>query len=180
MAPTKTVPHPGRALAALVALIVIMLLGVLGGDLFSPGHWHQDFKVRLGLDLSSGTQVTMKATPPTGGIPSTAEMNEAISIILARVNGTGNSGALVQTQGSQDLTVSVPGKPSQQTDSLVSTTAYLNFRQTLLYQPYTGPAAPSASPSPSATSSAPSSRTATSSPCPALPRGARDRRPGCR
>jgi preprotein translocase subunit SecD len=164
VAPTKTVPHPGRALAALVVLIVIMLLGVLGGDLVSPGHWHEDFKVRLGLDLSSGTQVTMKATPPTGGIPSTAEMNEAISIILARVNGTGNSGALVQTQGSQDLTVSVPGKPNQQTDSLVSTTAYLNFRQTLLYQPYTGPAAPSASPSPSATSSAPSSRTALGDP----------------
>jgi len=86
-APTKTVPHPGRALAALGALIVIMLLGVLGGNLFSPSQWHKDFKVGLGLDLSSGTQVTMRATTPTGGIPSSAEMNEAISIILARVNG---------------------------------------------------------------------------------------------
>ena len=35
--------------------------------------------------------------------------------------------------------MSVPGKTSQQTASLVSTTAYLNFRPTLLYQPYTGP-----------------------------------------
>jgi preprotein translocase subunit SecD len=144
-APTKTVPHPGRALAALVALIVIMLLGILGGDLFSPGHWHRNFKVGLGLDLSSGTQVIMQATPPKGGIPSSAEMNAAISIILARVNGTGNSGARVQTQGRQDLTVSVPGKTSQQTASLVSTTAYLNFRPTLLYQPYTGPTASSSS-----------------------------------
>ncbi len=92
-APTKTVPHPGRALAALGALIVIMLLGILGGNLFSPSQWHKDFKVGLGLDLSSGTQVTMRATTPTGGIPSSTEMNEAISIILARVNGTGNSGA---------------------------------------------------------------------------------------
>ena len=144
-APTKTVPHPGRALVALVALIVIMLLGILGGDLFSPGHWHRNFKVGLGLDLSSGTQVIMQATPPKGGIPSSAEMNAAISIILARVNGTGNSGARVQTQGRQDLTVSVPGKTSQQTASLVSTTAYLNFRPTLLYQPYTGPTASSSS-----------------------------------
>ena len=77
-------------------------------------------------------------------------MNQAISIILARVNGTGNSGAQVQTEGNQDLTVSVPGKSSQQTESLVSTTAYLNFRQTLLYQGYTGPATPSATPSASA------------------------------
>jgi preprotein translocase subunit SecD len=170
-APTKTVPHPGRALAALIALIVIMLLGALGGDLFSPGHWHKDFKVGLGLDLSSGTQVTMKAVPPTGGIPSSAEMNEAISIILARVNGTGNSGALVQTQGNQDLTVSVPGKTSQQTESLVSTTAYLNFRQTLLFQGYTVPTTtPSATPSVSASAnpatSASPSAAASASPAP--------------
>ena len=67
----------GRIKPALVALIVIMLLGALGGDLFSPGHWHKDFKIGLGLDLSSGTQVTMKATTPTGGIPSSAEMNRS-------------------------------------------------------------------------------------------------------
>ena len=160
-APTKTVPHPGRALAALVALIVIMLVGILGGDLGSPGHWHKDFKVGLGLDLSSGTQVTMKATTPTGGVPSGAEMNEAISIILARVNGTGNSGAQVQTEGNQDLNVSVPGKTTQQTENLVSTTALLMFRQVLLWQQYstTSPSA-SASPSPSASSSASASSTA--------------------
>ncbi len=152
-APTKTVPHPGRALLALAVLIVIMLLGILGGNLFSPGNWHKDFKVGLGLDLSSGTQVTMKASTPTGGIPSKDEMNEAISIILARVNGTGNSGAQVQTEGNQDLNVSVPGKTTQQTEALVSTTALLMFRQVLLEQPYTGPSSPSASPSASASAS---------------------------
>jgi len=95
----------------------------------------------------------MKATTPTGGIPSSAEMNEAISIILARVNGTGNSGAQVQTEGNQDLNVSVPGKTTQQTEALVSTTALLNFRQTLLFQPYTGTTTPSASASASASAS---------------------------
>jgi len=165
-APTKTVPHPGRALAALGALIVIMLLGILGGNLFSPSQWHKDFKVGLGLDLSSGTQVTMRATTPTGGIPSTAEMNEAISIILARVNGTGNSGAQVQTEGNQDLNVSVPGKTTEQTEALVSTTALLNFRQTLLFQPYTGATTPSATPTPSASPSAKASPSASATPTP--------------
>jgi preprotein translocase subunit SecD len=135
-AQAKKVPHPGRALAALVALIVIMLLGIVGGSLFSPGHWHKDFKVGLGLDLSSGIQVTMKATTPTGGIPSSAEMNQAKSIILARVNATGNSGATVQTEGNQDLNVSVPGKITQQTENLVSQTALLTFRQVLWYEPH--------------------------------------------
>ena len=149
-APTKTVPHPGRALLALAVLIVAMLLGILGGNLFSPGNWHKDFKVGLGLDLSSGTQVTMKATTPSGGTPSSDEMNEAISIILARVNGTGNSGAQVQTEGSQDLNVSVPGKTTQQTEALVSTTALLMFRQVLLEEPYTGASSAGATPSASA------------------------------
>jgi preprotein translocase subunit SecD len=167
-APTKTVPHPGRALAALVALIVIMLVGILGGDLGSPGHWHKDFKVGLGLDLSSGTQVTMEATTPTGGVPTGAEMNEAISIILARVNGTGNSGAQVQTESNQDLNVSVPGKTTQQTENLVSTTALLMFREVLLWQQYstTSPSASaslSATPSPSASASASPSPSASSS-----------------
>jgi preprotein translocase subunit SecD len=162
-APTKTVPHPGRALAALMALIVIMLLAILGGNLFSPSQWHNDFKVGLGLDLSSGTELSMKATTLSGGIPSSADMNEAKSIILSRVNATGNTGAQVQTQGNDILNVSVPGKTTQQTEQLVSETALLNFRQTLLYEPYSGASStPSTSATPGASASASPSASASS------------------
>jgi preprotein translocase subunit SecD len=150
-APTKTVPHPGRALAALIALIVIMLLAIAGGDLFSPSAWHKDFRIGLGLDLSSGTELSMKATTLNGGVPPSAEMQEAITIILSRVNASGNTGAEVQTQGSDILNVSVPGKTSQQTTDLVSETALLNFRQTLLFAPYGATSTPAASATPSAT-----------------------------
>ncbi len=64
--PTTTTTRPGRLLAALVVLIVIMLLGVLGGSLFQPASWHKRFKVGLGLDLSSGTTVTLRAVQPKG------------------------------------------------------------------------------------------------------------------
>jgi len=168
--PTKTVPHPGRALAVLVALIVIMLLSLLGGNLFSPGQWHKDFRIGLGLDLSNGTELSMKATTLSGGLPTNGDMQEAISIILARVNGTGNTGAEVQTEGANILNVSVPGKTVQQTANLVSETALLMFRQTLLFQQYvaTVPAA-SASASASATPSASVSPSATASPSPGQP-----------
>ena len=163
--PTKTVPHPGRALAALIALIVIMLLAIAGGDLFSPGQWHKDFKIGLGLDLSSGTQLSMKASTLNGGTPPAAEMQEAITIILSRVNASGNTGAEVQTQGSNILNVSVPGKTSQQTTQLVSETALLNFRQTLLYQPYSAtPSTPVPSVSPSASASTGASPSASATP----------------
>ena len=162
-APTKTVPHPGRALAALIALIVIMLLALLGGNLFSPAQWHKDFRIGLGLDLSSGTVLSMKATTLTGGVPSADEMNEAKTIILSRVNASGNTGAQVQSQGNDILNVSVPGKTSEQTEQLVSETALLNFRQTLLYQPYSAtPSTPATSASPGASASASPSASASS------------------
>ncbi len=150
-----------------------MLLGVLGGDLLSPSHWHKDFRIQLGLDLSSGTEVTMIAQTPNGKTPSSQEMSEAVSIITSRVNGTGNSGATVQTQGSNIINVSVPGKPASQVVTLVSTTALLRFRQVLREAPgtTTTPATnptPSAStsPSPSASPRPSSSSTAKASPSP--------------
>jgi preprotein translocase subunit SecD len=168
-APTKTVPHPGRALAALAALIVIMLLALVGGNLFSPSQWHKDFRVGLGLDLSSGTQLSMKATALGGGTPSSADMQEAETIILSRVNATGNTGASVQTQGDDILNVSVPGKTTAQTEQLVSETALLNFRQTLLFEPYSGTSSTSSpSPSASATPSASASSTAKATPSPSV------------
>ena len=74
--PSRTVPHPGRALLLLLVLIVAMLLGIVGPKLFSPGKWEHQFKVGLGLDLSSGTQVTLQALTQNKKPPSTEEMNQ--------------------------------------------------------------------------------------------------------
>ena len=167
-APSKTGPHPGRALVLLLVLIVAMLLGILGPKLFAPSQWEHRFKVGLGLDLSSGTQVTLRAQTLTGKAPSTDEMNAAVGVIESRVNGTGNSGAQVQPQGANLLVVTVPGKGSQQTIELVSSTALLMFRQVLLYEPYGATSTPvpgaSASASPSATPSVSGSPSATATP----------------
>ena len=171
-APSRTVPHPGRALVLLLVLILAMLLGILGGKLFTPSQWGDQFKVGLGLDLSSGTQVTLQAQTLSGKPPSSDDLNAADSVIESRVNGTGNSGAQVQPQGSDLLVVTVPGAGSKQTIQLVSQTALLMFRQVLLYQPYTAtsptPAAsagasPGASPSPSASTSPSASPSPTAS-----------------
>jgi preprotein translocase subunit SecD len=106
----------------------------------------------------------MQATTLTGGIPTANDMNEAKSIILSRVNASGNTGAEVQTQGNDILNVSVPGKTTTQTEQLVSETALLNFRQTLLYEPYSGTSStPSTSATPSASASASPSASASSS-----------------
>ena len=115
-------------------LIVILLLGVLAGSIAQPSNWHKRFKVDLGLDLSSGTTVTLKAVPPKGTSATqlASDMTTAQQIMSNRVNGAGFNGASVTTQGTNLINVTVPGQGSKQVIDLVGTTALLRFRQVLL------------------------------------------------
>ncbi len=165
--PSRSGSRPGRALAGLAVLILIMLFSITGSQTFSPSHWQQQFKVGLGLDLSSGTEIVLQAATAKGA-PSADAMTQAISVLESRVNGTGNSGAQVQQQGSDLINVTVPGKAPGDVLNLVSSTAKLAFRPVLLEEPYTAPAAapsvsPSATPSGTGTGSATPTPTATTS-----------------
>jgi preprotein translocase subunit SecD len=132
--PPTTSSRPGRLLGSLAVLIVILLLGVLAGSIAQPSHWHNRFKVHLGLDLSSGTTVTLKAVPPPGTSATqlASDMTTAQQIMSSRVNGAGFNGASVTTQGTNLINVTVPGQGSKQVIDLVGTTALLRFRQVLL------------------------------------------------
>jgi preprotein translocase subunit SecD len=134
---TSTTPRPGRLLTGLVLLTVVMLVGIVGGSLVTPARWHQRFNVRLGLDLSSGTAVTLRAQTPASMSDSqlSQAMNTAVSIMNSRVNGAGFTGATVVTMGRNMITVTVPGKSYGQVAGLVGTTAQLRFRQVLLVAP---------------------------------------------
>jgi preprotein translocase subunit SecD len=110
------------------------LLGVLAGSIAQPSNWHNRFKVHLGLDLSSGTTVTLKAVPPKGTSATqlASDMTTAQQIMSNRVNGAGFNGSSVTTQGTNLINVTVPGQGSKQVIDLVGTTALLRFRQVLL------------------------------------------------
>ena len=162
--PRKSGSKPGRALASLAALIVLMLIGIVGANLFSPGKWQHDFRIGLGLDLSSGTQATLQAVTQKGKAPPDADMQQAVAIITSRVNSSGSTGVSVQREGSSDITVTVPGAGSQQVINEVSTTAQLRFRPVLLAGSSTP--APSATPTPSPSSTSTKPATSNSSPSP--------------
>jgi preprotein translocase subunit SecD len=146
--------RPWFPIAALAVLIVIMLASVIGGDLTHPGSWTKNFKIGLGLDLSSGTTVTLKAvTPNSSKPPSQTAMTEARTIMEDRVNGAGFTGAVVQQQGPNIITVAVPGKGAQQVENLVGRTALLRFRQVLLVAPNLTTPTATPTPTPSASGS---------------------------
>jgi preprotein translocase subunit SecD len=163
--PRRSGSRPGRALAGLAVLILIMLISITGRQTFSPGNWQKQFRVGLGLDLSSGTQVVLKAAT-TKGAPSGAAMQQAIAVLESRVNGTGNSGAQVQQQGSDLINVTVPGKAAPDVLTLVSSTAKLAFRPVYLVEAYTAPATATPSVTPSATPTGTATSPATGSPTP--------------
>jgi preprotein translocase subunit SecD len=139
--PSTSGSRPVRALVALAAVIVIMLISVLGNETLSPGKWQQQFKVGLGLDLSSGTEVVLQADTHDGNPPASGEMQQAISVLQSRVNGTGNSGAQVQQQGSDMINVTVPGTPSYNVVSLVTQASQMSVRPVYLEVPYIPPSA---------------------------------------
>jgi preprotein translocase subunit SecD len=152
LAPPTTTSRPGRSLLALVALILVLVLGVLAGSLFQPASWHTRFKVGRGLDISSGTTATLQANQPKGTSSAQlqTDMNTAVSIMNSRVNGAGFNGASVTSQGTNLINVTVPGKGSSEVINLVGTTAQLRFRQVLLATPnYATSATPTPTPSPS-------------------------------
>ena len=123
----------------LVGLLIVLFATIIGGEIGHPGNWHDKFKVGLGLDLSSGTTITIKAVPlkehgQKQTAPSASAMNQSIAILNSRVNGQGFTGAKVQQQGSDLIVVSVPGKSAEQIAPLLSS-AVLRFRQVLLAAP---------------------------------------------
>ena len=144
--PSNTGPRPVRALLALAAIIVIMLIAILGNETLSPGKWHHQFKVGLGLDLSSGTEVVLKAETLNGKAPSGGEMQQAISVEQPRVDRTGTSGAQVQLQGSDTVDVTVPGKPSYDLVNAVTRTSQMSVRPVNPEAPFVPPSAASANP----------------------------------
>jgi preprotein translocase subunit SecD len=143
----RNLPRPGRYLVTLVVLIIVLLAGIIGKDAFTPGNWHRNFSPKLGLDLSSGTEVSLRAQTLSGGNPPKQNMDTAVSILTSRVNGQGVSAATVAQQGSNIINVSVPGAGQQKVVSLVTATALLRFREVLLEG--AGTPTPSATPSPS-------------------------------
>jgi preprotein translocase subunit SecD len=141
--PSTPTSHPGRYLTALVVLLLVMLGSVLGGNILSPSHWHKSFYVGRGLDLSSGTSITLQAVTPkqpgqkTSPAPSAAAMAKAVQIITNRVEASGLANSTVVPQGNNEIVVSVPGAGAQKVATLVGETALLRMRQVVLTAPNT-------------------------------------------
>ena len=85
-------------------------------------------KTRLGLDLQGGLQIVYTAKTADGSAPTQAQLDLAVAILDKRVNGLGVSESQIQKQGTDQISVALPGiTNTQQALAVIGKTAQLQF-----------------------------------------------------
>lgn len=115
-------------------LAFIVVLTLLAGWLCLPKDWLNPFGVKdnvyvhEGLDLQGGLQVLLEADPPEGQSISKDTMAGTRDNIERRVNELGVSEPLIQTRGSNQIIVELPGvSDPEQAVNTIKETALLEF-----------------------------------------------------
>lgn len=107
----------------LLALIIILAFVAIFAIVQTP--------VRLGLDLQGGSQLTLQVKT-TEAVPEiTPEKLESVQqVVENRINGLGVSEAIVQTAGTDQLIIQLPGvSDPEQAERVLGGTAQLEFRE---------------------------------------------------
>jgi preprotein translocase subunit SecD len=98
-----------------ITFVLVILLGLVAGWFALPtsfldiGGVKSENPIRLGLDLQGGLQVLLRAEPPSGQDVDEETLNATRDTIERRVNELGVSEPLIQTRGSDQIVVELPG-----------------------------------------------------------------------
>ncbi len=110
-----------RYRGTLVVLLVILAVCVVG-------FWPLDQKITQGLDIQGGVSVTMTASKSDGSAVTQDDLASAVAVVTSRVNALGASEATVQSQGSDQILIQIPGATdAQQVIDTVGATGTLEF-----------------------------------------------------
>ncbi|WP_022905289.1 protein translocase subunit SecD, partial [Curtobacterium sp. B18] len=139
MARSTPVKKAIRSLTWLVILMAVLAglntaASVLAGNTKDDtGKWFEgaSWVPELALDLQGGTQLTLAAQNTEGGSVTSQQLNQAVNIIRQRINATGVSESQINTQGTNNIVVSIPGKPDKATIDRIEAAAKLTFRPVL-------------------------------------------------
>ena len=111
-----------------LALVIDFWPGLKLPEIGNPDGGTRTVETKLGLDLSGGLRVEYQALPAGGKTPTSGDLNTIRDIVERRVNATGVSEPLVQTQGSDRIVVEIPGVSDPDSiRKLIGATGRLDF-----------------------------------------------------
>ena len=125
-------PAVRRARRSLI-LLLVFIVGLAGLIAYGVFNSNATWTPKLALDLQGGTQVLLAAEQTGGEAVAGDQLQQAVSIIRQRVDAAGVSEAEITTQGSQNISVSIPGKADEATLQRIEASANLDFRPVLTY-----------------------------------------------
>ncbi len=147
---TTPVKKAWRSLTWLVVIIVGLIALNGAGVIWANGTWAP----KLALDLEGGTQIILAPKLASGQTVTGEQLDQAVAIIRQRIDAAGVSESEINTQGGNNVVVSLPGIPDQATIDRIESSAKLEFRSVI--QSDAAPVSqvgdtPSPTPSPGAT-----------------------------
>lgn len=128
MAKSRPMRKGLRSLTWLLVLIAGLVAVNGAGVIWGGGSWTP----KLALDLEGGTQIVLAPVVESGQSVSEEQMTQAVAIIRQRVDAAGVSEAEINTQGNNNIVVSIPGQPDDATLARIEASAKLDFRAVLL------------------------------------------------
>lgn len=112
----------------LLALAVDFSFAIPGGLLTTNPITGNPIETRLGLDLQGGIEVDYQVVPVNGRTPTSSDLNTIVGIIDRRVNATGTTEPIIETKGTNQVSVQLPGASDvQSVVALVGSTGQLTF-----------------------------------------------------
>jgi preprotein translocase subunit SecD len=112
-----------------LGVLIVGLVAIIG--LGSATNAGASFAPKLALDLQGGTQIILAPVVQEGTKVTEEQLLQAVSIIRQRVDASGVSEAQINTQGNNNIVVSIPGNPDENTLKLIRSSAKLEFRPVL-------------------------------------------------
>ncbi|KAE8762571.1 protein translocase subunit SecD, partial [Georgenia thermotolerans] len=132
MAKRPNKPRPGRKLIFLAVLIIALIGSLVAGVQLTKGKEDAaSLAPKLALDLEGGTQLILTPKATDNSQITQKDVEQAIEVIRQRVDASGVTEAEITSQGGQNIVVSLPGQPSEETLNLVRQSAVLRFRPVL-------------------------------------------------
>lgn len=128
----KTAPPAVRNARRSLTILLVFIVGLAG--ILTLGVFRSDatWAPKLALDLQGGTQILLAANQHDGKAVTGEQLDQAVSILRQRVNASGVSEAEITTQGSNHISVAIPGKVDDETMKRIEASAALDFRGVLI------------------------------------------------